>query len=448
MSKKMLLLSVSISILLVCSLSAEQISSTWVGGWGDWDITSNWSPAIVPNNGGSQTFAVTIDGSVEYVGVGFYQDFTIDSLTTYGDVELQKWVLEPIWGLTVLNGLTNYGDDVEIRIPIDGNIINNDGNLQICADVYGDVTNNSGATLDFSEHANIYGDLINNANATIEFQNIDTDVEGDGDGGKIINNGLIKCFPGGGVGEDALFENNGAIELYSIGVNGEVFDNNAAGTIKGWGGATGGQLRNKGLIEASMGQLVLGFGSITNTGLMKVNSGADMFVSFSTSDVNNRGQIEINAGGSVVCDTNLVNQPDSVTILKGGTLAATTITQKADANFTGFGGVTGNVQIEPDAIVKLTGPTNIVGDVNIAAGATLQISDGQTLITGHTTCKGTIHLKGGTVIFQGGCDCEDCNIINEAGVDRNHFDLNADGKVDLEDFDYFAESWLWQASWY
>jgi hypothetical protein len=56
--------------------------------------------------------------------------------------------------------------------------------------------------------------------------------------------------------------------------------------------------------------------------------------------------------------------------------------------------------------------------------------------------------KGGTVIFQGGCDCNDCNIINEAGLDRNHFDINADGAVRLDDFASFAQSWLWQASWY
>jgi len=162
----------------------------------------------------------------------------------------------------------------------------------------------------------------------------------------------------------------------------------------------------------------------------------------------NQGTVEANMHGGVTFEFNLFNQSNGIIKLLDGTLSAPTIRQCADANFTGFGGITGNVQIGPNAIIKLTGPTNIVGDVNIPAGATLEISDGQTLITGHTTCKGTIHLKGGTVIFQGGCDCTHCNITHEAGVDRNHFDINADGTVKLEDFAYFAESWLWQASWY
>ena len=35
--------------------------ATWNGGTGDWDTAANWTPAVVPNNGGT-TFNVLIDG--------------------------------------------------------------------------------------------------------------------------------------------------------------------------------------------------------------------------------------------------------------------------------------------------------------------------------------------------------------------------------------------------
>jgi hypothetical protein len=165
-------------------------------------------------------------------------------------------------------------------------------------------------------------------------------------------------------------------------------------------------------------------------------------------DVNNQGTIEVNADGAVVFDcNNLNNKSTGIIKLLGGNLAAKTITQAADANFAGFGGITGNVVIEPNGLIKLTGPTNIVGSVTIQTGATLQISDGQTLITGQTTNNGTIRLIGGTVIFQGGYSGSG-NITHEAGTYRSHFDINSDGIEDFKDFATFADNWLWQATWY
>jgi hypothetical protein len=166
-------------------------------------------------------------------------------------------------------------------------------------------------------------------------------------------------------------------------------------------------------------------------------------------DFHNSGTIDIRTGGGVAFDCNLVNDPCATIRIDGGTLAAGNIQHRADANLIGFGQIAGNLLIGPaGATVKLTGPTNIVGDVNIMSGNTLEISDGQALITGHTVCDGTIHLIGGTVIFQGGCDCDDCNIINEPGTDRHRCDFNADGIQDFKDFACFAETWLWRASWY
>ena len=187
-------------------------------------------------------------------------------------------------------------------------------------------------------------------------------------------------------------------------------DNDRTGTIKG-SGVVGGSLpfiNNKGMIRSTGGTLVVATagsffnrGTICNAPLASLN----VMLVGPPSDANNLGTIEINAGGGIAFDCNLVNvsEPNAVIKLLGGTLAAKTITQKAGATFRGFGGITGNIVIEPNAIIKLTGPTNIVGDVTIGEGATLDISDGTVLITGLTTCNGgTIRLKGGTIITQGG----------------------------------------------
>jgi len=267
----------------------------------------------------------------------------------------------------------------------------------------------------------------------------------------VENAGTIIVVPFSSLGGDeSTSHNTGQINIYGGSYNTEdILDNNDTGLINGFGVIYAEQLlRNKGQIYAYGGSLaILCEGSLTNTGVLGNKPLSSLHIK-PGEDVNNNGTIEVNAGGGVAFDCNVVNEPNAIVQLLGGTLAATTITQSADANFAGFGTISGNVVIEPNAIIELTGPTNIIGDVNIPAGATLEISDGQTLITGHTTCKGTIHLKGGTVVFQGGCDCDDCNIINEAGIDRNRFDINADGTVDFKDFASFADTWLWQASWY
>ncbi len=98
-------------------------------------------------------------------------------------------------------------------------------------------------------------------------------------------------------------------------------------------------------------------------------------------------------------------------------------------------------------MISLTGPTNIIGGVTVSAGAILRISNGQTLITGQTVNNSTIELIGGTVIFQGGYSGAG-TIPVTAGTDRNHFDVNSDGIEDFKDFASFANSWLWQESWY
>jgi hypothetical protein len=412
MFRKMMLLSVTILGICTYDIYSAQVSCTWIGGgWGYWEDAGNWSCGVIPNNNATDTYAVTIDGGTVEITANHTID-SLDTYDTYNKVNLKRWSLNPVV-LTLTNSFTNHG---ELDTP-------NTTHLRI----YGALINAAGAKIDIcSEELRVYGQVgIRNFGRIF----IDPDAELKSEESDINNFSLLEMRGGGASAE----------------VN---FRNDTGGIIEGYGVVSGHQILNAGLIKSIGGTLQLFGDIVSNTGTLKNNPGATIRTRTDSSNQSNHGLIEVYSGGAVVFDCNLINEPNGVINLIGGTLGATKITQKADANFTGFGGITGNVQIEPNAVVKFTGPTNVVGDVNIPADATLEISDGQTLITGQTTCDGTVHLVGGTVIFQGGCDCNDCNIINEAGLDRNHFDLNADGEVDLEDFDYFADTWLWHASWY
>lgn len=411
-----------------CNLQAAQIASTWVGGSeGEWGNPSNWSPAIVPDNNGN-TFVVTINAGAGEARVGLQQDRTIDQLDCYGEVDLDKWTSD--WfELTIYNGLTNHGD-----LEIDS------------VEIVGNITNLGGAELGL-DNAEIRGNLYNQFEATIV-----VDYEVDVEQGGLENAGLIVIAPTGEIYVNQHFNNIGEILIYGgeCGVDECILDNNSTGVIKGFGFLFAEQLlQNKGEIYAYGGSLaVLSKGPLSNSGLLSNYPLSSLHIK-PAEDVNNSGTIKANTGGGVVFDCKVVNEPKATIQLLGGTFAAVSITQSAEANFAGFGDITGDVVIDPNGLVKLTGPTNVVDNMEIGDGATLQVSDGTTLIVGHTTCNnGTIHMIGGRVICQGGLTNNNCNIIWEPGTYTNMADFNLDGMVNFKDFAYFGNTWLWQADWY
>ena len=419
------------------NLQAVQISCSWVGcDGGLWGDPSNWSCAMVPDNNETYTFVVTIDTSScgHRVHVGLEQSRKINQLDCYGEVELAEGTGN-LLELTIYNGLTNHGELDIGEISIRGNI-----------------TNTTGAMLGLYEGKGIYdGNLYNQAGAMIEVGD-DVSLED----GNIDNAGVIMLVPRSLLKTEHTLHNIGQINVFGGDCGAvEIFDNNSTGIIRGYGTLHGGAdfFRNKGKIYAFGGSLAVGsFGAIINSGLLANKPSASLHITYvgaQGEDVNNNGTIEVHSGGGVTFDCNLVNESGAEIQLLGGTLAAQTITQAADANFAGFGSITADLFIDPNGIIQLTGPTNIVGDVNIPANATLQISDGTTLITGHTTCNnGTIHMIGGRVICQGGLTNNNCNIIWEPGTYTNIADFNLDGTVNFKDFADFANTWLWQASWY
>jgi len=428
MFKECLVSAVMVTISAISSHAAT-INSSWLaGGWGSWSQASNWNPAIVPDNNATNNFNVTIDGRSTEVDIELQQHRTINSLDSYGDV--------------FFFGATKQ------TLDFDGGSLTNHGDLDITNLYIGGGANNlTGAFLEL-DYTEIWDDLYNQINATVEVWNY---VEAD----SIENHGTIISTLGADLCvEDGNIINHGQIELHGgkCGAEGNAnsFNNNSGAAITGWGILYAeGPFNNSGSIKAQAGVLRLRcmYTGLTNNGLLSADPSSSLHIK-PAGDLNNLATINATAGDFIV-DANLINSSDATIQILDGTIAAKKITQKPGAAFNAFGRIVAEngFYIETDATATITGPTNIIGNVTIESGATLEVKDGQTLITGQTTCNGTIHMKGGYIIPQGGLSGT-CNVIWEPGIYSNVADFNLDGQVNLKDFAYFADTWLWQASWY
>ncbi len=438
----------AIVVLAACASPAGvifpiDIDVYWVGGdWGSWMDGDNWKDDIIwvcddppcqpyeyPDNTDNLFFHVSIDSNkagvnrVHVMWDGY--DFAVSEIEFRGEVQLLKW--NPYWAELVVvepNGFVNRGD---LRLEID---------------VSGDIVNTAGSAIEFSGHLDVFGDLHNEADAVVNVSRDDIDIED----GAVYNAGQMWLTSDGEIGEAHLFSNTGIIRLFSGGCNGKAFVNWQEGVIKGSGAVTSSEfLWNKGTIEAAGGPLLLyvGQGKLFNEGKLVSHPGASVHI-MPAEDFNNVATIEVNRDGAVTIDCNLVNEAGGHIRLLGGTLSANSITQENGAVLSGFGGITGDLTIKASAVVGLAGPTQIVGDLEIKEGASLEVNDGATLVTGHTSCNGGIHMKGGRIILQGGLS-GDCSIVWEPGLYNNIADFNLDGKVNMADYAYFADTWLWES---
>jgi hypothetical protein len=449
MSRRLLVCSVVVLVWACASPGGGRlpvdVDVYWVGGdWGSWMDGDNWDddniwrcddppcdrPYEWPDNTDDLFFYVGIDSDeagVERVHVmwdGY--GMTVSGIEFRGEVQLLKW--GPFWAELVVaepNGFVNYGG------------------LSVEIDVRGDIVNKAGGAIEFSGPVNVFGDLHNEAGAVVTADRDDVDVEG----GAVYNAGQMWLTGNGGIGEGHLFENTGTIRLFSGVCHGSAFVNRQDGLIRGFGYVTSSEgLRNKGTIEAVGGPLLLyvGEGKLVNEGKLATYPGASVQL-MPAEDFNNVGTIEINRDGAVRAECNVVNEADGHIRLLGGTLSAESIVQEDGAVLSGFGGISGDLAIKASAVVSLTGPAQIIGEVEIEEGGCLEVSDGVTLVTGHTTCNGTIRMKGGRIIPQGGLS-GDCDIMWEPGPYNNVADFNLDGKVNMTDYVYFAETWLWESA--
>ena len=422
MSKKMLISALVLVVLgAACQVQAETVY--WMGGGGvdgRWNLSVNWDIGV-PD--ASDDVVINAGTEEEYEEIQLQTNITILSLDTSGYIDLGALGVSWI-GITIANGFTNNGD---IEIYTDGWI-----------GLYADITNRSGARLEL-QRIDIEGIFTNEINATVAIWD-EVEIIGGFD-----NDGIIEVDPFSEMLVEGTLFNEGLIQLYGGNAECEgTLENDENGTIKGFGliGSEG-TFINSGEIIAEGGILVLWVeGTFETTGVLGNEFVSSLQIG-SVADVNNVGTMYVRSGGGIAINNDLIN--NGVIELMGGTLAASSITQSSGGTFSGAGTIAGNnLTIESGAEVDLTGPTNIYGDVEIGTDATLEISDGTTLVTGHTTNNGTIHMKGGRIIPQGGFT-NNGNIIWEPGLYNNIADFNLDGQVNLQDLADFADTWLWQA---
>jgi len=355
----------------VGTLEGKVIPSRWIGSDLDlWSDPNNWEPHQIPNNNETENFFVTIS-TTERMRIVFTETITIDQLDCEGNIDLEVGehflhVKEDMNGFTKKGILTNYG-----TLQISGKGVEHE--------IDANMINTSEAEMFVSNEVNFYG----------VFDNL----------------GNILIGPCGHLFCEDSFINVGNIQIYNgmLECQGNDLENKEAGIIKGSGMIHSNfSIRNQGKIQAKGGSLLLhSFASLTNDGALENTALSSLHIQ-TVEDVKNYGTIEINAGGGVAFDCNLVNEPNAVITLINGTLAAKTITQKAGSTLKGFGGITGDIIIEPNTVVELTGPTNIVGNMTIGEDAMLDISNGTVILTGDLTCdNGIIRTTNGTFIVLG-----------------------------------------------
>jgi len=322
MFRKVLTLTAIVLVFAASHLKAEQISCSWVGGaWGQWETASNWSPAIVPENGAS-TFAVTIDAGSGKVQVQLQYNHTIDTLSCRGDeVQFEVAGLTPVTLTLEDPCYAPLTDGGELEIVGWG--------LEIF-EIRGNVANSNGGLMDFWG-GKVDGNLVNPAGATIEV-NGQLGIEGD-----CQNAGLVIVAPYHDFDVDQSLSNTGKIRIIGGGCGvGEVLVNDTEGEITGFGVLYGGErLTNAGTIRATGGNLAAATGAegvfqnegtLANAAMSLLNVSHLHLLHYGSwvpSDVNNTGTVEVNAGGGVAFDCNLVNEANGVIELLGGTLAAT-----------------------------------------------------------------------------------------------------------------------------
>ena len=172
--------------------------------------------------------------------------------------------------------------------------------------------------------------------------------------------------------------------------------NHAAGTITGTGSIET-RVSNAGTLQSKGGDLTLAGATFYNSGLVRNGVGSNLFIN--AASVTNQGQVQVQAGGSLVFDANLSVQSDKSVQLLGGTLATPKLSNYAGGTVSGFGTLVGNLR----NLGKVTfyGPTTIVGSVVNEAGGDLLVRNDQTLITGDLINHGTLRTIGGKVVYEG-----------------------------------------------
>lgn len=364
-------------IVLVGTLHASTISSSWGGGSGNWSVAANWSPATVPNNGGGNIYDVTVSNISPYpndpLTVLLDTSPTINSLTLGSPADVNTSSLIDNAGspqkLTIDGPLTIYpfGNlSLSSSTVSAANLVLEPGSYQpgyATAFLIG-----SGATLNL--HSGI----------TDIPQNTSLDLAGS------INSGGTAALAG-----LTTIEELGSFTL----------ENGRATTIT----PNGGTMTNSGTFSvggtATAAKVA---GNIANSGLFIVGggSGASLTVTGNVTGMNGPSQMQVNTGGKLIVDGNLATQSDAALLIYGGTANAGALVNNGSVQMNDSGIVNtpkltngGYVAILNGTVVAGSGslPSGTTGYYQFANGTLGEIISGASG-TGSISVTGPVHLDG------------------------------------------------------
>ncbi|MBI5394589.1 MAG: PEP-CTERM sorting domain-containing protein [Verrucomicrobia bacterium] len=219
-------------------------------------------------------------------------------------------------------------------------------------------------------------------------------------------------------------------------------------------GVVGPDVINAGTVNAKGGNLNLSGSLLVNSNLLMNSVGANLFIESPT--VINRGNVTVNAGGSVVFDAVLSNEAGkTVTVLggtlgaaslqnasnglvslSGGTLAMPFVNNASNGTLRGYGGLTGTLNNE--GAVDFFGATTVAGDLTNRPGATLQVRNQSLLVSGVMRNEGTLTVQSATLDLPGDATFTNAGTMTGYGtwtaraIENRHTTRFEDGIANIE----------------
>ncbi|MGB8543009.1 MAG: hypothetical protein WCD49_15370 [Candidatus Acidiferrales bacterium] len=397
---------VCLAVLLIASAAFSQTNSSWNGGTGTWNTAGSWTPSGVPNNGGGNTYNVTIDsGGTDNVTLNISPTINLLNIggasggsAFLGDASGSPETLTILGALTVNNtgelALVNGSKASAGSVTVNGSGFIDLQNTGSSLSVSGNLTNSGTVATDIfccgtGASLTVTGSFTNNAGATFDVGSNNAPANDTDSVGTLVNNGTVRV----GTGSTLNLTNQ---------VNG-ITDIAVGSTILNGGTISAGSNNAFYKLATMEGELQLSNGkstadtattlTLSSAGFLDIQSGS----SFSVANITNSGTV---ATDIFCCSTGAsLTVSGTFTNNAGGIFDVGT--NNAPANDTDNVGTlvnNGELQIGTGSTLNLTNQVNGITDV--AAGS--QILNAGTIAAGSNnafyklaTIEGTLRLQNG-----------------------------------------------------
>jgi len=432
-----------VSLLFVTTFTsvatAANLNATWNGGSGAWSITAKWSGGVVPNNAGTDSFSVFIDGGKATASVVTLDvSSTVTNLTIdNGDAldHISGRALAIAGGAVVNNGTwaVSTGGQLTDLLFYDGVTLSGSGSIVMNNALFlanRILTNNSVLSQGVNHTIRGSGQLLANSGGMVNHGAVVVDQPN----GLVIdpneigftNDGLMQADGGPLTLAGGTFANSGgtieALEDSAVVI--QAGATVVGGTVRSQGGGLvlpqGGTLMNvttSGRVRQENGQDAVVCGGLTNNGAWELNttgSLTDMWFSGGITLLGTGSIVMNNAlflANRILTDNTVLTQAAGHTIRGSGQLLADSggmINQgtiivdqvnglQVDPNGLGFVN-TGLIQADGGPLMLVSGVfTNTAGIIEALDDSAVEIQGGATLVGGTVRSQGT-----GLVLPQGG----------------------------------------------